>query len=306
MEKYYVGIDLGGTSVKMGLFSDRGELKEKWSIPTDTSDRGSHIIDDIVAAVEKKSEEVQGTIIGLGMGVPGPVSEEGLVHECPNLGWSEVAVRDLIKDKTGIARVAVGNDANVAALGEMWKGGGRGFDSIVMITLGTGVGGGVILGGKILSGANGGAGEVGHILVNPDETQVCGCGKKGCLEQYASATGVVRLAKKYQKPESVLAQKDKINCRVVFDAAKEEDPYALEVVDQFAKYLGRALGTIAQVVNPEAFVIGGGVSNAGDIIMDNVVPYFKESVIAPLRDTKFAFAQLGNDAGIYGAVRLVL
>ena len=197
-------------------------------------------------------------------------------------------------------------DANIAAFGEMWKGGGRGFDSIVMVTLGTGVGGGVILGGKILTGAKGAAGEIGHMTVEYDEEETCNCGTKGCLEQYASATGIVRLAKKQMVETSSLAKIDNLTAKDVFDEAKAGDAYALQIVDRFARYLGVALGNVAQIIDPEAFVIGGGVARAGSIITESIEKYYNDSVMFALRGKQFNLAELGNDAGIYGAVRMVL
>ncbi len=306
MEKYYIGVDIGGTSIKLGMFSRAGQLLEKWEIATRAEDEGVNILPDVVASIEEKRAEKDGNIIGIGVGVPGPITDDGMVLKCANINWPMFNVRNRLVELTGVGKVKIGNDANVAALGEMWKGGGRGYDSIVMVTLGTGVGGGVILGGKMLTGSKGAAGEIGHITVNPDETEVCGCGKRGCLEQYSSATGIVRIAKKELREDSSLASLKEITAKDIFDAAKEEDPYALSVVEKFAEYLGLALGNIAQVVDPEAFVIGGGVSRAGDIIINHIEKYYNNNVMFALRDKDFRLAELGNDAGIYGAVRMVL
>jgi glucokinase len=234
------------------------------------------------------------------------VTDDGTVLKCPNIHWPVFNVKDALIELTGVGNVKVGNDANVAALGEMWKGGGRGYDSIVMVTLGTGVGGGVILGGKILTGAKGAGGEIGHIKVEDGETDTCGCGGHGCLEQYSSATGIVRMAKKDMVPDSSLAKIETLTAKDIFDCAKAGDAYALSTVDKCVKYLGTALANVAQVIDPEAFVIGGGVSRAGDIILKNVEKYYNENVIYALRGKTFHLAELGNDAGIYGAVRMVL
>lgn len=305
MAQYYVGVDVGGTTVKMGMFSDTGELLEKWEIPTRLEEQGSYILPDIVDSIEEKRETFPGNIKGIGVGIPGPVSNDGTVLKCANLGWDVFSVSNKLADLTGVGNVKVGNDANVAALGEMWKGGGRGYDSIVMVTLGTGVGGGIILQGKILTGCNGAGGEIGHTKVNPDETELCGCGNRGCLEQYASATGIVNMAKKNLRGDSCLAGQE-ITAKAVFDGAKAGDAYCLEVVDAFGKYLGLALSNVAHVVDPEAFVIGGGVSAAGQIILDVVEKYYNENSMFALKNKKFHLAELGNDAGIYGAVRMVL
>lgn len=265
MAQYYVGVDVGGTTVKMGMFSDTGELLDKWEIPTRRKNNGQYILSDIVDSIEEKRETFEGNIKGIGVGIPGPVTADGTVLKCANLGWDVFSVSNKLASLTGVGNVKVGNDANVAALGEMWKGGGRGYDSIVMVTLGTGVGGGVILQGKILTGCKGAGGEIGHMKVNMDETRVCGCGNKGCLEQYASATGIVNMAKENVPEGSYLADK-KVTAKAVFDGAKEGDAYCMKVVEKFGRYLGVALSNVAHVVDPEAFVIGGGVSAAGQIL----------------------------------------
>ncbi len=306
MEKYYIGADIGGTTVKLGMFSHTGELLEKWEIPTRTENEGENILMDVAASIEQKRAEKNGNIMGIGVGVPGPITDDGTVLKCPNIHWPVFNVREKLVDLTGVGNIKIGNDANVAALGEMWKGGGRGYDSIVMVTLGTGVGGGIILGGKILTGTKGAGGEIGHIKVELEETDTCGCGGKGCLEQYSSATGIVRLAKKEMTEESTLAGIENLTAKDIFDSAKEGDAYAVSVVNKFARYLGVALANIAHVVDPEAFVIGGGVSRAGDIIINKVEEYYNDNVLYALRDKKFHLAELGNDAGIYGAVRMVL
>lgn len=306
MDRYYVGADIGGTTVKLGMFSHTGELMEKWEIPTRIEGEGENILPDVAASIEEKRAEKGGNIMGIGIGVPGPVTEDGVVLKCANIHWPVLNVRGKLSKLTGIAKVKVGNDANVAALGEMWKGGGRGFDSIVMITLGTGVGGGIIVGGKILTGATGAGGEIGHTKIRLDETEACGCGAKGCLEQYVSAKGIVRMAKADMRQDSVLSKITDLTAKDVFDAAKEDDEYALSIVDQFALYLGTALANVAHVIDPEAFVIGGGISRAGDIIIKKVEKYYNDNVLYALKDKEFRLAQLGNDAGIYGAVRMVL
>lgn len=306
--KYCFGIDIGGTTVKMGLFQEDGELLDKWEIKTRTENQGEAILPDIAQAVKAKMAEkklVKEQIIGLGMGLPAPVTEDGIVQNTANLGWGYKEVTRELEELLDGMKVIPGNDANVAALGEMWKGGGRGHDSIVMVTLGTGVGGGVILQGKILTGCKGAGGEIGHMKVNMDETRVCGCGNKGCLEQYASATGIVNMAKENVPEGSYLADK-KVTAKAVFDGAKEGDAYCMKVVEKFGRYLGVALSNVAHVVDPEAFVIGGGVSAAGQILLDVVEKYYNENSMFALKNKSFHLAELGNDAGIYGAVRMVL
>lgn len=306
MAAYYVGVDVGGTTVKMGLFSDKGELLEKWEILTNIEDNGDHILPEIVDSIEEKRAEHGGNIKGIGVGIPGPITDEGVVLKCANFGWGVFNVKNAVAGLTGVGNVRVGNDANVAALGEMWKGGGRGYDSIVMVTLGTGCGGGVIYNGKVMTGSKGAGGEIGHIKVERDETERCGCGNKGCLEQYVSATGIVRMAKKDLRKDSCLARCDEISAKTVFDGAKAGDGYCQEIIERFGRYLGTALSNVAHVIDPEAFVIGGGVSAAGQIILDIVQKYYKENAMYALQETKFHLAELGNDAGIYGAVRMVM
>ena len=311
MKKYIFGVDLGGTTVKMGLFLSSGELLHTWEIPTRTEKGGKYILGDIADSVIetlREREISKDDVEGIGIGVPGPVGADGTVFKCVNLGWGVFNVADRLQELTGL-KVKAGNDANVAALGEMWQGGGKGCHSIVMITLGTGIGGGIILNGEILSGTNGAAGEVGHIPVWDDETEMCGCGKRGCLEQYGSATGIVRVAKRYLKAHdepSILRQYDDFTAKEVCDAAKENDAIAIEILDLVGKTLGKALACISCVVNTEAFVIGGGVSRAGSVLLDPIEKYFKEYAFHAARDTSFTLAELGNDAGIYGAAKMVL
>ena len=311
MEKRCFGVDIGGTTVKMGLFTVDGKVTDKWEIPTRKEENGKYILEDIAKSVKERMQRDTLTledIAGLGIGVPGPVKEDGTVLKCANLGWGVFNVADTVRELTGIENVKVGNDAHVAALGEMWQGGGKGYNNLVMVTLGTGVGGGVILGGKILTGSNGAGGEIGHIRVNYEEKDVCGCGKTGCLEQYASATGVVRLAKKAleKKEKKTTLVADDLSAKTVFDAAKAGDELAMDIVEKFGFYLGMALAHISQVIDPEVFVIGGGVARAGQIIIDEVSKNYEENVMFALKNKAFKMAELGNDAGIYGSARMVL
>lgn len=314
MAKYIYGIDIGGTTVKMGLFDEKGDMLEKWEIVTRKENNGENILPDIVKSIKEKNSEKSietDDILGIGMGVPGPITEDGRVLKCANLGWGIFSVADEMSKLTGVKKVKVGNDANVAALGEQWRGGGRGFDNIVMVTLGTGVGGGIIMNGKILTGENGAAGEIGHITVNPKETLTCGCGCKGCLEQYSSATGVIRLAKERleasDKPSELRKfADDQIGGKEVFDAYKAGDELAAEAVDEFAAYLGMGLGNVASVVDTQAFVIGGGLSKNGPIVIELIKKQYEKNVMFALKNTEFRLAELGNDAGMCGAVRMVI
>ena len=313
MKPYAVGVDVGGTTVKIGIFRTSGDLLLKWEIVTDKKDGGRNILPDIADSIKSMLsnkgiglDEIQ----GVGIGIPGAILNRSIVNRAVNLGWDVVPVKDQLDQLfDGKINVLVGNDANVAALGEMWQGGGKGFKDIVMVTLGTGVGGGIIINEQILDGTFGAAGEIGHMPVNPQETRVCGCGKKGHLEQYASATGIANTAKAVvasTKEETELKGLDSITAKDVFDAAKRGDKVALEIVDYTAEILGRGLAMVAAVVDPQAFVIGGGVSKAGPILTDSIQKYYRKYAFHASEDTKFVLATLGNDAGIYGAVRMVL
>ena len=311
MVKYAFGVDIGGTTVKMGFFNTEGDLLDTWEIKTRTEDGGRYILDDIASSIDKTLADKnisKNDVVGVGMGVPGPIGADGTVFKCVNLGWDIFNVEEVMSSKCGF-KVKAGNDANVAALGEMWMGGGKGCQNIVMVTLGTGVGGGVIIDGQILPGNNGAAGEIGHIPTRDNEELSCGCGKHGCLEQYASATGIARLAKEYlaeHDDPTVLRDVADVTAKDVFDAAKQGDSVALEQVENFGKTLGKALASISCVINPEAFVIGGGVAKAGQILIDAVRKYYREYAFHAARGTEFKAATLGNNAGIYGGVKMVL
>lgn len=311
MKKYVFGVDIGGTTVKLGFFTAEGELLDKWEIPTRKEEGGKYILPDISKSIEDKLAErdvEKSDVAGVGIGVPGPVKDDGTVLRCVNLGWGVFNVEEEIQELLGLP-AKVGNDANMASLGEMWQGGGKGYTSIVTVTLGTGVGGGIIINGKMLSGNNGAGGEIGHICVNAAETEVCGCGKKGCLEQYASATGITRMAEHVMNNTdrpSKLRTVQCISAKEIFDAAKQGDDLALELVEEHGRILGKALATIACVCDPEAFVIGGGVSKAGDILLETTEKYYQEYVFHACKNTKFVLATLGNDAGIYGCAEAIL
>ena len=314
MKKYCFGVDVGGTTVKVGLFTVEGQLLDKWEIITRTENNGENILFDICESLEAKLDEKSidlDEVKGIGIGLPGPVLDDGTVLQCVNLGWGKFNVSEKMSEMFHGIEVKAGNDANVAALGEAWKGGGKDFDDIVMVTLGTGVGGGIIMNGKILTGENGAAGEIGHITVNPKETLTCGCGCKGCLEQYSSATGVIRLAKERleasDKPSELRKfADDEIGGKEVFDAYKAGDELAAEAVDEFAAYLGMGLGNVASVVDTQAFVIGGGLSKNGPIVIELIKKQYEKNVMFALKNTEFRLAELGNDAGMYGAVRMVI
>ncbi len=311
MTGYVFGVDVGGTTVKLGLFDMSGTVIDKWEISTRTENGGKNILPDIAAAIKAKMAEKSLTkedVAGVGVGVPGPVDGNGIVHRAVNLGWAEVDLKKELSALLDGMRVEGGNDANVAALGEMWKGGGQGHKNLVAVTLGTGVGGGIIVNGEIMTGATGAGGEIGHIHVEDHETEACGCGNYGCLEEYASATGITRLANRALKAsdrDSVL-RNGKVSAKTVFDAVKAGDGLAIEIAKQFGDYLGKGLGVIAGIINPEIFVIGGGVSKAGEVLFDYIKPSFEKTAFHGSRNAVFALATLGNDAGIYGAARMLL
>lgn len=309
--RYCFGIDIGGTTVKMGLFQEDGKLLDKWEIKTRTENHGEAILPDIAEAVKAKMSEkdlAKDQIVGIGLGIPAPVTDDGIVPNTANLGWGYKEVTRELEELLDI-RVVPGNDANVAALGEMWLGGGKGHKNVIMVTLGTGVGGGIIVDGKCLVGAHGAGGEIGHLCVNYKETETCGCGKRGCLEQYASATGITRLANmrlaKDDKPSS-LREVAEMSAKEVFDAVKAGDEVAVEIATEFGTYLGHALANLAAACDPAVIVIGGGVSKAGEVLLDYIKGPFMEMAFFADKDTEFALAELGNDAGICGAAKLVL
>lgn len=308
--KYCFGVDIGGTTVKIGLFTTEGELLEKWEIKTRTENHGEAILPDVAESLQNKMQEKnirKSEVDGIGIGIPAPVMEDGVVQKTANLGWGHKEVTREMKELTGIP-VAAGNDANMAALGEMWLGAGKGQKNMIMVTLGTGVGGGIIVNGKPLAGSHGAGGEIGHFCVNEEETETCGCGNTGCLEQYASATGISRLARRRLERDDIPSslRGSEISAKAVFDALKEGDAVAKEIVEEFGSYLGHALAAIAVITDPSVIVIGGGVSKAGEILLEYVEKYFHEKAFFANQDTRFVLAQLGNDAGICGAAKLIL
>ena len=314
MRPYAFGVDIGGTAIKLGLFQTDGELMEKWSIPTRTDDKGKHVLPDVITSIQSKLDERKipwNEVEGVGMGVPGPVKEDGTVMRCINLGWDVFNIPERIRTlEPRIHRFHVSNDVNAATLGEQWKGAAKGRKNVFMITLGTGIGGGLVVNEQIVNGVNGGTGEIGHFRVNPDETEVCKCGRRGCLEQYCSATGLLRCARKALRERSeaptMLKDDETLSAKDVCDAAKAGDKLALELLDQLGDRLGWALTAAAGTADPEVFVIGGGLSSAGDILLDSIIRGYRAHAFHALRNTEFTLARLGNDAGIYGCVRMLL
>lgn len=309
--KYGFGIDLGGTTVKIAYFDQEGTMLDKWEIPTVTAGGGVQILPDIAQSVQGYLDTKgipRKQILGLGIGVPGPVSGKGVVNRCVNLGWGVFNIADSLSSLTGFP-VKAGNDANVAALGEFWKGGGQGCENMVFVTLGTGVGGGIVVDGRLLHGSHGSGAEIGHMVLRSQEPERCSCGKHGCVEQYCSATGIVRLAKRHlaaSDTPSVLRGMESFVAKDVFDAGKAGDVLALEVLNEFYQLMGEFLGSLCSVVDPEIVVLGGGVSKAGTMLLDGVEPWFHKYVFHAASDVKFSLASLGNDAGAYGAFKLAL
>lgn len=311
MGLYCFGIDVGGTTVKCGLFKTDGVLVEKWEIPTRTENNGSEIVPDVAKTIEEKLAEKnisKEEVDGIGIGVPGPVNAEGDVIAAVNLFWGYKKLSKELNELTGLT-VKVGNDANVAALGEAWKGAAAGAKNVILVTLGTGVGGGIIVDGKIVAGHHGAGGEIGHANVMHDETETCNCGNKGCLEQYTSATGIVRLAKQAlasSEEPSVLREEKELSAKAVLDGYKSGDALSVRVMDKVGEILGGALAMFTAVVDPETIVIGGGVSKAGQPLVDCIASHYKKYAFSACRETPIVIANLGNDAGIYGAAKMVL
>lgn len=311
MGLYCFGIDVGGTSVKCGLFQTDGTLLDKWEIPTRTENQGENILPDVAAAIKAKMEERQidkKDVDGVGIGIPGPINDRGEAACAVNLYWGFKPVAKELSELTGLPAKA-GNDANVAALGEAWKGAAEGAKHVVMVTLGTGVGGGIIVDGKIVAGHHGAGGEVGHASMDHEENEFCNCGNSGCLEQFASATGIVRVAKKELAScdeKSVLRDKEHLSAKNVLDAFKDGDLLAVRVMEKVGEKLGGALAIFSCVLDPETIVVGGGVSRAGQPLIDCIQKYYKKYTFSLCKETPIVVAKLGNDAGIYGAAKMVL
>ena len=311
MSKYCFGIDVGGTSVKCGLFQTDGTLADKWEIPTRTENQGENILPDVAEAIRNKMQERgidKADVAGVGIGIPGPINTKGEAACAVNLYWGFKPVAKELSELTGLPAKA-GNDANVAALGEAWKGAAAGAQNVVMATLGTGVGGGIIVGGKIVAGHHGAGGEIGHANIDHSENEKCNCGNSGCLEQYASATGIVRVARQILESSSetsTLRGIEKLTAKDVLDAFKAGDVLAGKIMEQVGDKLGGALAFIAAVVDPEAIVIGGGVSKAGQPLIDCIQKYYRQYAFSLCKDTPMVIASLGNDAGIYRAAKMIL
>ncbi|MBR3077147.1 MAG: ROK family glucokinase [Oscillospiraceae bacterium] len=310
--KYAFGVDVGGTTVKLGFFTREGVLMEKWEIPTRIDNGGSAILPDIARSIDDclaRRSVSKADVLGVGIGVPGPVDDDGNVNRCVNLNWGVFNLHQTLGALSSLP-VKAGNDANVAALGEYFDGGGRGSRSMLMVTLGTGIGGGFIWNGQILNGAHGVGCEIGHMTVDRTENALaCTCGKRGCAEQYASARAVGQLATRMLALDprpSLLRAYNHVTARDVFHCAAQQDSLALEVLEQVYDVLGLTIAMGCCMVDPELVVLGGGMSKAGQVLLEGVIPRFEHHMFHACKGTKFALAQLGNDAGIYGCFHLAL
>ncbi|CAJ1185770.1 glucokinase [Companilactobacillus paralimentarius DSM 13238 = JCM 10415] len=315
-DKKLIGVDLGGTTIKFAILTEKGEIQQKWSIETNILSDGQLIIPDIIDSINHHLDMYgmsADQFDGIGLGSPGTIDhEKGTIKGAYNLNWTNEVypVRDIEKG-TGLP-VTIENDANVAALGERWQGAGNNAKDVVFVTLGTGVGGGIIANGQLLQGANGAAGEIGHVTVDPNGF-MCTCGKRGCLETIASATGIVRVARdrasEYAGDSELKAMLDDgqdISAKDVFDLAKKDDDLALIVADYVCDSLGFVLGNIANTLNPKYVVIGGGVSAAGEFLLNKVDKAMRKNEFATIKDsTELRLASLGNGAGVIGAASLI-
>ncbi len=314
-EKWLIGVDLGGTTIKLAFLDYYGEILNKWEIPTDKSEEGRHITMDIARSIDDKVEEIgveKGKFAGIGMGAPGFIEmETGFIYHAVNIGWKNFPLKDKLEIETGLP-VIIDNDANIAALGEMWRGAGDGARDLLCVTLGTGVGGGIITNGTIIHGTNGMAGEIGHITSVPEGGAPCNCGKTGCLETVASATGIVRIAmediENHQSSSLYRTYKEQneLTSRDIFEAAQSNDDYAVEVVERVTFHLGLAIGNLSNSLNPSKVVIGGGVSKAGEALLTPLKSQFEKFALPRVKEgSDFAIATLGNDAGVIGGAWLV-
>ena len=312
--RYCLGVDVGGTSVKLGLFETEGKLLDKWEIPTRKENHGEQILPDVAASILEKLEERKirrEDVAGVGMGIPAPVDSEGVVQQTANVGWGYKEVTRELSELLDGMRVEAGNDANVAAMGEMWLGAGRGEKNVVMVTLGTGVGAGIVIDGKIYAGSNFAGAEIGHTVIEVGGAP-CTCGRKGCFEAYSSATGLIRMTKESmaENPDSIMnkmaEERGKVTARTSFDCMRAGDKYAKAVVDKYIKYLAAGITNTINTFQPDILCIGGGVCNEGDPLLLPVKAIVEEEDFANKSEkrTEIVIAKLGNDAGLIGAAFL--
>jgi len=311
-QEWLLGIDLGGTTVKLAFVNKEGIIEDKWEIPTNLADNGIHIVSEIASSVKENIAKWPGAIlVAAGMGAPGPVDfETGCIYVAVNIGWRNYPLKASLERELGIP-VVVDNDANMASFGEFWKGAGEGTNDLVCITLGTGVGGGIIANQELVHGISGAGGELGHITAIPEGGAPCNCGKTGCIETIASATGIVRLSLEEinKKPESLLAKRyheqGMITAKDLFECVEHQDEASTAVLDKVAKYLGLTAAHVGNCINPDKIVFGGGVSRAGEILLAPVRAYFQQFAFPRVAEsTILECASLGNDAGVIGAAGL--
>lgn len=306
--KVIFGVDVGGTSIKIGLLNEDKKLLLTESIKTNKKLNGKYVIDEIVLKIKEimESKSLKETdLVGIGFGVPGPVVDNFIIW-CPNIGWRNLYFEEEFLKVLGFpTKIKVTNDATAAAYGEFAH--LKAEKNLAFITLGTGVGGGVVIDGKIVEGVNGSAGEFGHLQVVYENPTKCPCGLNGCLETVASIRGMKLVAEKVVD-ETIMPTKltkEDLNPRTIFYWAKKEDLVALEVIDRVGDYIARAIAKIAVSVDPEVVVIGGGIANAGNIIIKAVKKHYKKYSYFGTKKIKIRLAKLKNNAGIYGAAELI-
>ena len=299
--KTIIGVDIGGTAIKFALMDTQGIIEKKWSIPTNISEKGRYIPAEIGSSILSSIDKnALRAVEGIGIGVPGAISSDGaVVVQAVNLGWEQLPLKKMIEGEIGLEACLL-NDANAAALGEMWKGAARGRENLLFVTLGTGVGGGIILNGEVLNGCHSAGGEIGHIPIRTDENRLCGCGGRNCLETFASANGLMLSMRK--KLEQLGESWTEVTPPIIFKKAAQNNTAAKEVINEFATVLAQALAGIMNTIDVEEIIIGGGVSEAGADLLDPLMEKLEMYVFPSIKDHfSLRKALLGNDAGIYGA-----
>lgn len=307
--RYGFGVDIFGAETKIGCFDETGKLLKKWKIPTPMKAPGNQILPAIAEEIESflsRNRIFEDDVIGIGVGIPGPVNNTGMVNKCVNFGWGIFNINRALSGLTGF-KVASGNIANLAALGECWK--GSGSRNMVFIAMNTGLGGAVVCDGNVVHGAHGGGGELGHIVINRNEREACTCGRFGCVEQYCSPTGIIRVANRYldsNRTPSVLRKRPLTDYQQVVSVAASGDKAAQDILNQIYDYLGYFLSGVCCVTNPDTIVLGGEFSKLGPGVLDGVSNSFSRYIFHANQNVRFQFARLGTDACIYGAFKMLL
>ncbi len=313
MDKIVLGLDIGGTSVKIGFITRKGEILKKWEIPTNRKEHGKYIVEEIWQSVLKNLNSInldQQSIYSIGAGAPGFIDRNsGIIYEAVNIGWKNYNLAGQLKALANVP-VFIENDANLAALGENWKGAGNGARNMIAVTLGTGVGGGIIVNGEVLNGVNGTGGEIGHIIVE-SEGAVCNCGGKGCLETIVSATGMVRQALELigDNPSSQLSnlydKNGEVSAKDVFNLAGKGDKLSQQIIDRNTGILGSLLANLSVIINPSVITIGGGLSQAGETFINAIANSFHKKAMPRVSEVcSIKVAELGNDAALIGAAKM--